>query len=138
MSELSDSTEESTNALVLALMKNANTRWFYRVAWAFGTAVLLGIAVAVTVWFLQKPIDRDQNMFNAVLALGAGTVFVGALLIRWLFPMPGISCPQCECDWTGSANSTDWLQWKYCPECGLSLTDLREAARQKLRTERAQ
>ena len=104
-------------------LKEAHLRWGSRTAWAFGFCFIAGIVVGIGAWFIQKPINRDEIMFGGILGFGGAIFFIGVMLTRMVFPKPDIKCPQCGYDWKGSEPNDDWLTWKCCPGCGLSMSD---------------
>jgi hypothetical protein len=102
-----------------AIQRNARSNW------VMGVALLAAVIVSVAVWFIPNPMDRDAN--HAVLAIGSGmfTLLFGALLGRFLFPLPNTECPKCGCDWKVESENDlqKWLSWKCCPLCGLKMPD---------------
>ena len=107
----------------VARLKEAHLRWGSRTAWAIGIWSIAGIVVGLGTWFSQKPMNRDEIMIGDVLGLGLATFFIGGMLTRILFPKPDIKWPQCGHDWKGSIPNDDWLTWKCCPGCGLTMSD---------------
>jgi hypothetical protein len=110
-------------ATKVARIRDAHLGWRSRLARAVGSWFFAGVIVGLTTWFLQRPIDRDSIMVGGVLGLGLVVFLVGILLTRMLLPRPDARCPQCGCDWNreSNADAPQWLGWKHCPACGLSL-----------------
>ena len=83
-----------------------------------------GVAVGVAVWFVQRPMDRDDVHVGLALGLGLATFLFGCLLCRGL-PKPSAECPQCGCDWNIESENDmqKWLTWHCCPGCGLKMID---------------
>ena len=91
--------------------------------WSLGASLIAGVLVGLGIWFMQKPMNRDEIMLGGVLALGLATFFIGGMLARILTPKPDTKCPQCGHDWRGSDPTDDWLTWNCCPKCGLKMSD---------------
>jgi hypothetical protein len=90
-----------------------------------GISFLAGVVAAIAVWFLQRPMDRDDAMLSGVVGL-AGVVWCLGLVLGWLFiARPDTNCPKCGYDWMiGGENPIDHLlTWKCCPGCGLKMRD---------------
>ncbi len=107
----------------VASLKEAHLRWNSRMAWALGVWLIVGIVVGLGTWFIQKPMNRDEIMFSGVCGLGLATFFIGGMLTRMVFHKPDTKCPQCGYDWKGSDPNDDWLTWRCCPGCGLTMSD---------------
>ena len=105
-------------------LKEVDLRYRIRANQSLAICLIPGVVVGVGIWFIQKPIDRDANMFWGVFALGFAIWFCGCMFTRMLFPKPDVKCPQCENDWTSSDEyPINLLTWRCCPGCGLQMND---------------
>jgi len=106
-------------------IKNAALEHHKQTIRTLAVAFIVGVAVGVAVWFLQRPMDRDEVHLGFAGALGVATFLLGGLLSRTLLPRPIAKCPRCGCDWNvESENSIQtWLTWYCCPGCGLPMNE---------------
>ena len=95
-----------------------------RVNWTLAVSLIAGVVVGIGVWFIQRPMDRDDVHFGLALGLGLATFMFGGGLVRIIRgPMPKAKCPQCERAWEIPGDEPVWLTWNCCPGCGLKMND---------------
>jgi hypothetical protein len=110
----------------IARLKQAYCDYERLSGWIFTASTVAGILAGVGVWFSVDPRDRDQTMFGGVIGLGFAIWFCGIMCIRLFLIRPDARCPRCSYDWgRGSEGelTNNLLIWKYCPGCGLKMTD---------------
>ena len=104
-------------------LKSDHHQWRKRLAWSLGGWLIVGTVVGLGTWFAKAPTDRDAIFFGSVAALAVGVFLIGALITRMFLPKPILKCPNCGHDLQGSDPTDDWLTWKFCPSCGLKMSD---------------
>ncbi len=105
-------------------LKQLAIRHGTRALWIMAGSFVLGIAVGVGTWFLQKPIDRDNDHFGLACGLSLATFLFALVLDRIVFPRPKFRCPSCGYDWEiGDDGGHEWLTWRNCPGCGREMGD---------------
>jgi hypothetical protein len=112
-------------AAEIARIKSMAIQRCVRSNWTFGAALIAAVVIGVAVWFIQKPMDRDEIHVGLAVGLGLATLLFGSLLCRFLFPIPSAECPKCGCDWNIESENDmqKWLRWHSCPGCGLKMSD---------------
>ena len=134
---MSRPTTEPQLAGEVARIKRAALQYNTRINRSLAAVLIAGVVVGVGVWFLQRPIDRDEVHFSLAAGLGLAIFVLGGLVCRMMFRRPRAECPQCDCDWNNESenNIQTWLNWHCCPGCGLKMragADLTEKPNQPL------
>ena len=103
----------------MAIQRSARSNW------TFVAASIAAVVVGFAVWFIQRPMDRDDIHGGLALGSGLAILLFGSLLGRFLFPIPGAECPKCGCDWNIESENDmqKWLNWHSCPGCGMKMSD---------------
>ena len=122
---MSRATTEPDFVAAAVRIKTATLQHDTRINRSLAALLIAGVAVGVGVWFLPRPIDRDELHFSLAAGLGLATFVFGGLVCRILFRRPRAECPKCGCDWNNESRNDihAWLTWSYCPGCGLIMSN---------------
>jgi hypothetical protein len=122
---MSANAEPPPEAGAVARVRQAAVRHRVRQRWVLGACLLAAATVGLAAWGLQRPENRDEGSLGFAMTLAASTFAMGCLFGRFAFPRPQAFCPRCGCDWYAeSDNDMDtWMQWQYCPLCGLPVKE---------------
>lgn len=106
----------------VALRRKLALQYRARANWALGISIIAGVVVGVASWFIRYQRPMDSLDVKCSIGFGAATFYAGLMLFRMLFPKPDATCPQCGYAWeVPGQRGQDWLRWKCCPGCGLSM-----------------